>query len=410
MFALVVRVLPGSLRVQRPPMESISTMLSTRHSSSRSMLLERVGSRGVDARVEELEKAGHTILPLKPYPNRPLPPHIVNAAIHAVQEPHSAPSRGLDNLRQAIAGRLEQELRLTLDPEREILVTNGGMHALFVAFAALVDTDEEVIVPAPCYFLQGIADLLGFNFVYVPMLESAEFRFDPERLAAAITPHTRAIFLNTPVNPTGYVFTKSDLEFLIDLAHTHGLMIVSDESYDRMVYDGRRHISPLELPGSRECTVLVRSLTKSYCMPAWRVGYITAPSELVPEMTKVLEWQCLYGSGISQAAAAAALEGPQDWLAGIAEEFQANRDRILSHLASTPLSCVTPQGAPFVFLNTSKLDMTGDVFATALLERFGIAATPGSTLKSLYHVRVPIGGSAELLDLAGQRLALAARR
>lgn len=391
-------------------MESISTKLSTRPPSTRSLQLERVGSREVDARVEALEKTGHSILPLRPYPDRPLPPHVVDAAIQAVQEPHSAPSRGLASLRQAIAGRLEQELRLTLDPEREILVTNGGMHALFVAFAALVDKGEQVIVPAPCYFLQGIADLLGLDFVYVPMLESAQFRFDSERFAAAITPRTCAIFLNSPVNPTGYVFSQADLEFLIELAHTHGLMLVSDESYDRMVYDGRRHISPLELPGGQDCTVLVRSLTKSYCMPAWRVGYITAPAELIPEMTKVLEWQCLYGSGISQAAAAAALAGSQDWLDGIADEFQANRDRILSHLIDTPLSCVTPQGAPFVFLNTSKLDTTGDVFASGLLERFGIAATPGSTLKSLYHVRIPIGGSAELIDRAGQRIALAARR
>jgi aspartate/methionine/tyrosine aminotransferase len=171
-----------------------------------------------------------------------------------------------------------------------------------------------------------------------------------------------------------------------------------------MVYDGRQHISPLGLSGGRECTIFIRSLTKSYCMPAWRVGYIAAPAHTIPDMTKVLEWQSLYGNAMSQAAAAAALGGPQAWLDGIAEEFQVNRDCILSCIQDTRLTCVVPQGAPFVFLNTSRLDVTGEGFARTLLEQFGIAATPGSTLHAPYHVRIPIGGPVELIEKAGIRI------
>lgn len=379
-------------------------------SGNRSKRLRRVGSREVDARVERLGKQGHTILPLKPYPDRPLPLHVVEATIQAIQDSHSAPSQGLAALRQAIAMRLANEMSRALDFENEILVTNGGMHALFVAFATLLDPGDEVLVPAPCYFLDGIADLLGFRLNYVPLLEADGFQFDHARLASAITPRTRAIFLNTPVNPTGYVVTRDDLDFLITLAHQHGIWLVSDESYDGMVYDGRKHLSPLSLVQGKDCTILVRSLTKSYCMPAWRVGYIAAPRHIIPEMIRVLEWQCLYGNGVSQGAAAAAIAGPQEWLDGIAEEFQANRNRILGYIENTSLTCVVPQGAPFVFLNTSGLGITGDEFARDLLEQFGIAATPGSTLQSLYHVRIPIGGSAGLLDEAGRRIELASHR
>jgi aspartate/methionine/tyrosine aminotransferase len=236
------------------------------------------------------------------------------------------------------------------------------------------------------------------------MLQEANFQFDLERLEAAVTPRTRALFLNTPVNPTGYVVTRADLEFLIELAHTHGIWLVSDESYDRMVYDGAEHLSPLGLAGGRGCTIFIRSLTKSYCMPAWRVGYIAAPAHTIPEMTKVLEWQSLFGNAVSQAAAAAALGGPQNWLDGIAEEFQVNRDCILNSIQDTRLTYVVPKGAPFVFLNTSQLDLTGDAFAQILLEQFGIAATPGSTLQAPYHVRIPIGGPVELIEEAGSRI------
>lgn len=379
--------------------------------SDRAEQLSRVGSRGVDARVEQLQKQGRQFLRLLPYPDRQLPDHVVQAAIEAVHDPHSPPSRGLPRLREAIAARLGQELPLELEPDEQILVTSGGMHALFVSFAALLDTGDELIVPAPCYFLQGIADLLGFRIVYIPMFEAERFRFDVGRLADAVTPRTRAIFINTPVNPTGYVLTRQDLTALIELAAARGLWLVSDESYDRMLYDGARHVSPLNLPGSLPLTVLIRSMTKTYAMPAWRVGYLVAPTATIEKMTRILEWQSLYGNGVSQAAAAAALSGPQQWLDGVADEFQRNRDCMMEFIqASEHLSSVTPQGGPFVFVNASRLGVDGDFLAKYLLEECGIAATPGSTLQSSDHVRIPMGGQLDAVREAGTRLVRAAER
>lgn len=379
--------------------------------SARANHLIRVGSRQVDMQVELLQRQGQFILPLLPYPNRALPEHVIQAAIRAVCEPHSPPSRGLLVLRDAIARRLAIELSHMYDPEQEILVTNGGMHALFVAFATLLDPGDELIVPAPCYFIQGIADLLGFRIVYVHMHEAENFRFEFERLAAAVTPRTRAIFLNTPVNPTGYVLTTNDLAYLVELAANRGLWLVSDESYDRMIYDGACHTSPLNVPGAQRLTVLVRSMTKSYAMPAWRVGFVAAPATAVEKMTRVLEWQSLYGNGISQAAAAAALSGPQEWLDGVAAEFQRNRDCLIGALEPSPyLTCVVPQGGPFLFVNVSRLQVDGDYFARFILEQYGIAATPGSTLGSSAHVRIPIGGALETAGEAGARLNRAAEQ
>jgi aspartate aminotransferase len=186
--------------------------------SERLHSLPRVGSRAVDAEVERLKQAGYSFLPLKPYPDRPLPPHIIEAAIRAARNPHNAPSRGLPDLLQAVAQRLATEMPVTIDPEKEILVTGGGMHALFVSFGAVMGPGDQAIVPAPCYFLQGIADLLGFELVYVPMSEEQGYRWDYDRIAAAITPRTRAIFVNTPVNPTGVVLDSNDLSAISRLA------------------------------------------------------------------------------------------------------------------------------------------------------------------------------------------------
>lgn len=379
--------------------------------SERAMELGRVGSREVDARVEQLQRQGREILRLLPYPDRPLPEHVVQAAIEAVREPHSPPSRGLPRLRQAIAARLAQELPIELNPDEHILVTSGGMHALFISFAGLLDAGDELLVPAPCYFLQGIADLLGFRIVYVPMFEEENFRFDVGRIADAVTPRTRAIFINTPVNPTGYVLTTQDLTDLIELAAEKGLWLVSDESYDRMIYDGARHVSPLNLPGALPFTVLIRSMTKTYAMPAWRVGYLVAPAATIEKMTRILEWQSLYGNGVSQAAAEAALSGPQEWLDGVAGDFQRNRDCLMEFIQSSEhLICVIPQGGPFVFVNGSRLGVDGDFLAKYLLEECGIAATPGPTLQSRNHVRIPMGGRLETVREAGARLVRAAER
>ena len=343
-------------------------------------------------------------LSLKPYPPLPAPEHVVHAAQEAAAHPHSAPARGLLALREGIARRLDDECGTQIDPDKEVLVTNGGMNALHVVFLTLLEPGDEVIVPSPCYFLEGLVERLGARLVFVPMDESRGFEWDLERIEDAITERSKILFLNTPVNPTGRVLTLDELRQIGEIAEAHNICVLADESYDRLTYDGRKHVSSLALPACRERTILVRSFTKSYVMPAWRVGYIVAEAGLTASFLKMFEWINLYANEVCQAAAAAAITGPQEWLAEAASLLQANRDHVLAGIEDGPLSCVRPQGCPFVFLNVSKLGVSGDAFADLLFRRFGVPAISGSALQAPQYIRIPVGAMPDTIDEFVSRL------
>ncbi len=351
------------------------------------------------------------LLPLSPYPPLQLPEHVIQAAIEAASHPKSAPSRGLLSLREAIAALLHSSLDMAIDPEKHVLVTNGGNNGLHIVFLSLLEPGDEVIAPAPCYFLDGLVTGLGAKLVFVPMDEQNDFRWDMERLEKAITKRTKILFLNTPQNPTGCVLTQEELQQIGRMAQKHNLCILADESYERLTFDGRKHISPLAVPECREHTVMVRSFTKSYVMAAWRVGFIVTHAELIDEFLKTSEWIHLYVNHVCQAAAAAAMAGPQTWLANAAALLQANRDRVVAAIRETGvLTCVEPQGGPFVFPNISKLGVDGDVFARLLSRGFGISATAGSALQAPQNVRIPVGASTDIIDELVCRLQKAVRK
>jgi aspartate aminotransferase/aminotransferase len=344
------------------------------------------------------------MLPLKPYPPLATPQHILRAAQDAAAHPLSAPARGLLSLREAICRRLAEECGASIDPGREVLITNGAMNALHVVFLGLLEPGDEVIVPAPCFFLEGLVERLGARLVFVSMQEERDFAWDLERIQRAISGRTKLLFLNTPVNPTGYILTQQEIEQLAHMAVVHGICILSDESYDRLAYDGRRHISPLTLADWRKHTVLVRSFTKSYVMPSWRVGYIVAEAGLTALFLKMFEWINLNANYVCQAAASAAMSGPQQWLSGASCMLQASRDRVLAGIQRLPLKCVKPQGGPFIFPNVSQLGVQGDEFADLLLQKLGVSAVAGAAFQSPPHVRIPIGASSEIIDELVSRL------
>jgi aspartate/methionine/tyrosine aminotransferase len=307
-------------------------------------------------------------------------------------------------LREGIAWRVGTECNVQIDPEREVLITNGGMNALHVIFLTILEPGDEVVVPSPCFFLEGLVHRLGAKLVFVPMAEEDGFAWDPDRIEDAITKHTKALFLNTPVNPTGRVLTLEELRQLGEIAEAHDICVLADESYDRLTYDGRRHVSMLALPAYRERTVLVRSFTKSYVMPAWRVGYIVAEAELTSSFLKMFEWINLCANHVGQAAAAAAITGPQEWLAEATWMLQANRDRALAGIEGHPFSCGKPQGGPFLFPNVSSLGVDGETFASLLFQRLGVPAIPGAALQAPHHVRIPIGATSDIIDELVSRL------
>jgi aspartate/methionine/tyrosine aminotransferase len=367
--------------------------------------LPPVGSRELETRVAAAQRTGVDVLPLSPYPVRSLPPHVLDAAERAMRENRESPSRGLSSLREAIADDLGPELGRTFDPQREVLVTNGAMHALNLVFRAILRPGDEVIVPAPCYFFHGCVELAGGVTVHVPMREEDGFAWDHEAIKRAITPRSRAIMISSPVNPTGYVLSPSDLDALARLAVEHDLLVVSDESYDRMVYDGAAHLSIAALPETVARTVLIRSFTKSYAMPAWRVGYIVAPPPFVDLFAKALEWEFLHPSHVGQAACTAAMCGDRRWLGDIAAEFQSRRDRILAGLANVPgVPCARPRGGPFVFLDVHR-SFASSLAASDAFLAVGVPTTPGWYCQSDRHVRLAFGATDETLDRAVERIA-----
>ncbi len=370
--------------------------------------IPRVGSRSTDAALEEMIRAGADVICPKPYPSTPLPSHILEAAERAVRETINPPSTGVPEFRQAVAGTLSQEFSIDVDPETQVLATSGGMHALFIVFSTLLNEGDSVLVPSPCYFLDGIIKPLGGNLIYVPMAEQDRYAWDFSLLERSIRKTTRLLFLNTPVNPTGYVLTQEDLDNIAQIADKHDLLIVADESYDKLVYDGLRHRCIASLAHARNRTVLVRSFTKSYAMPNWRVGYIVAPADLITIFTRTFEWMMLYGNYVSQKAAAAALTGPQEWLAQSLREFETNRDLFCKGLGNIPdISFVKPMGGPFVFPNVSSLRGRCEQICDVLLRNFGIPSVPGSAFQSEHHIRIALGGSEALIQALLQRFRLA---
>jgi aspartate/methionine/tyrosine aminotransferase len=336
---------------------------------------------------------------------------VVEAAERAAREPVLPPSRGLPEFCEAVATTLANEFSASIDPAEQVLATSGGMHALYVVFATLLEPGDEVLAPAPCYYLEGLVHPFGGSLVYVPMPEEENYRWDFDRLESKVTRKTKLLFVNTPMNPGGYVLTAADLGEVARLAQRYDLLVVADESYDRLVYDGLAHLSVASVPSLRDRVILVRSFTKSYAMPGWRVGYIVAPPGLAGSLTKAFEWIMLYGSYVSQKAATAALLGPQDWLANVARDFQANRDFVWGGLQGLPgLRCAKPQGTPFLFPNVSGLRGTTEEVSALLLKDYGIPTVPGCYFQTEGHVRLALGGTRAVLEELLSRLRLAVER
>jgi aspartate/methionine/tyrosine aminotransferase len=347
-------------------------------------------------------------LPLHGAPIVPPPPHVVEAAERAVHEAVYPPARGLEALREAIADVAGQEHGRRPDPETEVVVTNGGMQAIDAAVTALLDPGDEVLLPSPCFFYAQAIRLAGGVPVLVPSDPGQAYRPDWEALGRAVTSRTKAILVTTPANPTGYVLSEVDVAELAALAERHDLAVVCDEAYDLLVYDGRRHVSPLSEAALRERTVLVKSFTKSYALAPWRLGYLLAPPPVAAALARAAAWVTLSVSYASQAVGTAALRGPRDWLPAVLASYQANRDRLCPEIPRIHgLDCHVPQGAAFLWLDVRGLGAPSDAVAGRLVRELGLPATAGEHFGGPGFVRIPFGGPPEAVDELVRRLTAA---
>ena len=336
----------------------------------------------------------------------PLPPHVVEAgqaALAADRRPHS---RGEARLREAISEKLSRDNDLPVDPGSGVVVTNGAMQAVACALQAYIEPGDEVVMLGPGFFVHHLISFYGAEPRVVPCREEDGYHVDVDRLRAAITDRTKILLLINPGNPTGVVYSVQELQEIAGLAETHDLLVISDEAYERFVYDGNEHVSIASLPGVARRTVTIHSFTKCYGLRAGRIGYAAGHEELIAPVAKAFEWATLTGNPASQAMAWAALVGPQDWIEEGMQSLLDNRDLIRGRLEESDLiSTVVPQGATFYYLNFSRLGVGEEEFCRHLLARFGVPTVPGASfaggeMQEGCFLRLPFGGTTDIIERA----------
>ena len=314
-------------------------------------------------------------------PDFTTPAHIVAAGVAATQGGlHGySPNAGLLELRQAIADKLWRENGLSFDPATEIDVTIGATEALGLLMMTLVNPGDEVILCEPTWpnYLTQVA-MAGGVAVPVATREADGFRPQPEAIEAAITPRTRAVLINSPNNPTGAVMDRERITAIAEIARRHGVYLISDEVYEKIIYDGRQHFSAGSLPGAKGFVITVNSFSKSYAMCGWRVGYVAAGAAVIGPLLKLQEGMASCANTMAQQAACAALTGSQDAVAMMVERYRTRRDLMVDGLNSIPgISVTRPDGAFYLFVNVKGLGKPSREVALELLQKGRVMTVPG---------------------------------
>jgi aspartate/methionine/tyrosine aminotransferase len=351
------------------------------------------------------------------FPDFPAPEEIKRAAQDAIAADINqyAITWGAKSLRDAIAVQFARTQGPMVDPEREITVCCGSTEAMMSAMMALINPGDEVVVFEPFYENYGPDAILSgatprFVRLHPPRGDSA-WTFDPQELAAAFGPRTKALILNTPNNPTGKVFTRAELECIRDLVVQSNAFVITDEIYEHMVYDGAEHISLAALDGMRERTITINALSKTYSVTGWRVGWAIAAPEVTSAIRKVHDFLTVGAAAPLQEAGAIALQLSDAYYRKLARDYLARRDKMLGILSGAGFRCFKPSGAYYIMTDISAFGFPDDVaFARHLVTQVGVAAVPGS---SFYHrpadggqqVRFAFCKRDATLEEAGRRLA-----
>lgn len=335
-------------------------------------------------------------------PDFDTPEFIREAAKKALDEGYTRypPARGFEDLRSAIAGKLREENNILADPDTEIFVSVGAMQGIFNTLLHLVDPGDEVILIDPGYDFYSQIRLFGGVPVRVPVYEENRFKVDPDDIKKAITDRTKLMIINSPSNPTGAVFDREILVEISKIAHQHKVLVLSDEPYERIIFDGKRHVSIASFDGMKDLTISVYTLSKTYAMTGWRVGYVVAQKSIVDEMEKLMEHMVSGVTAVSQRAALAALQGPQDCIAEMVREYEKRRQIIHEGLNEIEgVSCLLPESTFYAFPNISRLGITSWDLAKYLVKEHRVAMVPGSIFgdNGEGHVRVSFAADTESL-------------
>ena len=369
------------------------------------------GIRKVFEEVTRREKLGEKIIHLEMgRPDFDTPHSIKEAAKRAIDEGkvHYSSNYGIPELREAIAKKLKEDNGLSFDPATEIIVTVGANEAVFMTMMGLLNPGDEVLIPDPCwlhYFY--CVQMAGAVPISVPLREENGFNPVLNEFHSRMTPKTRMIVINTPNNPTGAVFSQKVLEGLAQLAREKDLFVLSDEIYEKMVYEGNRHFSIGSLPGMKERTVTINGFSKIYAMTGWRLGYTATSKDLSSALIRIHQYTTVCATTFSQWGAVEALNGPQTEAAEMVREFDRRRNLVYGALKGMPgIEVVKPMGAFYIFPNIRALGRAPEELTEYLLDKARIAVVPGTTLGEYGKdfIRISYANSYENLKMAMERM------
>ncbi|MCU4160836.1 pyridoxal phosphate-dependent aminotransferase [Acidiphilium sp. AL] len=371
------------------------------------------------ARARALRAAGRDVISLSiGEPDLPTPPHVIEAAYRAALDGQTRypPIAGTEALREAVARKFTRDQKLPVGP-KNVLITNGGKQAIFNAVMAVIEPDDEVVIPAPCWagYIQ-VVEFAGGVPVFVPCPTASGFRLDAAALEAAITPRTKLLLLNYPNNPSGAVADTAMLGAIAAVLRRHpDVLVISDDIYEHLIFDGSYRTLAAEAPDLAGRVLTMSGVSKSYAMTGWRLGFCTGPADWLAAMTLVQGTATAGVSTISQAAAVAALDGNQDLLAERRDIYRRRRDLVLAALSAAPgLDCPKPEGAFYAFPSIAGLTgrttpagrhlATDDDVAEALLEEALVATVPGSAFAMTGHIRLSTAAADDALAEACARI------
>lgn len=312
-------------------------------------------------------------------PDFETPWHIRSAGIYSLEKGKTwyTSNSGMPELREGISKYLKRRFNLTYNSKTEMLVTVGGSEAIDLGIRTLVSPGDEVIIPEPCFVCYSpLTSLAGGVPVPVRTCAKDKFRLTPELLKRAITPRTKLLILPFPNNPTGAVMRREDLEAIAEVLRGTNIMVLSDEIYAELTYNGR-HVSIASIDGMKERTILVSGFSKAFAMTGWRLGYVCGPSEIIAEMHKVHQYGIMCAPTVSQYAAIEAINNGDDDIADMVEQYDMRRRLIVDSLRRIGLDCFEPEGAFYVFPSIKKFGLTSEQFAEKLLYEKRLAVVPG---------------------------------
>jgi len=366
----------------------------------------------MNARAKEMKRQGIDVLSFTVgEPDFNTPAHIAAAGIEAIREGFTryTPAAGIPELKEAICMKLDRDNELQYEPA-DVIVSNGAKHSIYNALQALVDDGDEVIVPAPYWVsYPEMIKLNGGTPVIIPTAAEDGFKLRPEQLQEHITDRTKAIFINSPNNPTGAVYSRPELESLADILVPRGIVIIADEVYEKLLYDGAVFTSVAALgPEVKEHTVTVNGVSKTYAMTGWRIGYAAAPRVLAQAMANIQSHATSNPNAIAQKAALVALTGDQTPVQKMLTEFTRRREQMVKGINAIPgMSCCKPEGAFYVFAQVASLfgktirerKINGSVdLAEVLLTEGHVALVPGAAFGDDRFVRFSYATSLDVIE------------